>query len=56
MMDVGPYYVTNLIALLGPVRSVFGATKITRAERVVLSAPHRGQIIKVEVPTHITGG
>ncbi|WP_419760437.1 Gfo/Idh/MocA family protein [Acidisoma sp.] len=55
MLDVGPYYVTNLIALLGPVRSVFGTAKITRTERPVLSEPRRGEIIKVEVPTHTTG-
>ncbi|HTI01110.1 MAG TPA: Gfo/Idh/MocA family oxidoreductase [Acidisoma sp.] len=55
MLDVGPYYVTNLITLLGPVRSVFGTEKITRAQRPVLSEPRRGDIIKVEVPTHTTG-
>ena len=42
MLDVGPYYVTNLIALLGPVTSVFGTAKITRTERPVLSEPRRG--------------
>jgi predicted dehydrogenase len=55
MLDVGPYYVTNLIALFGSVKSVFGTTKITRQERVVSSKPRRGEVIKVEVPTHITG-
>lgn len=55
MLDVGPYYVTNLITLLGPVRSVFGTAKITRTERPILSEPRRGEIMKVEVPTHTTG-
>jgi predicted dehydrogenase len=55
MLDVGPYYVTNLIALLGPARRVVGFAKRTRSERVVLSEPRRGEIIKVEVPTHTTG-
>jgi predicted dehydrogenase len=55
MLDVGPYYVTNLIALLGPARRVVGFSKRTRSERVVLSEPRRGEIIKVEVPTHTTG-
>jgi predicted dehydrogenase len=55
MLDVGPYYVTNLIALLGPVREVFGTAKITRKERTVLTDPRRGEIIRVEVPTHLTG-
>jgi predicted dehydrogenase len=55
MLDVGPYYVTNLITLFGSVRSVFGTAKITRAERPVLSEPRRGEIMTVEVPTHTTG-
>jgi predicted dehydrogenase/sugar phosphate isomerase/epimerase len=55
ILDVGPYYVTNLIALLGPARRVVGFAKRTRSERVVLSEPRRGEIIKVEVPTHTTG-
>jgi predicted dehydrogenase len=55
MLDVGPYYVTNLIALLGPVREVFGAAKITRIERQVKTDPRRGETIKVLVPTHLTG-
>jgi predicted dehydrogenase len=55
MLDVGPYYVTNLIALFGPAREVFGAAKRTRAQRTVVSAPRRGETITVEVPTHLTG-
>ena len=55
MLDVGPYYVTNLIALLGPVREVFGTAKITRIERTVKTDPRRGETIKVLVPTHLTG-
>lgn len=55
MLDVGPYYVTNLITLLGPVREVMGTAKITRMERTVVSEPRRGEIIKVQVPTHLTG-
>jgi predicted dehydrogenase len=55
MLDVGPYYVTNLIALLGPVREVFGMAKITRIEREVKTDPRRGETIKVLVPTHLTG-
>lgn len=55
MMDVGPYYLTNLVALLGPVREVFGSTKITRIERKVKIGPRVGDVIKVLVPTHVTG-
>lgn len=55
MLDVGPYYVTNLIALLGPVKEVIGTAKITRIERTVLTEPKRGETIKVLTPTHLTG-
>jgi predicted dehydrogenase len=55
MLDVGPYYVTNLITLLGPVREVLGTAKITRMERTVKSEPRKGETIKVQVPTHLTG-
>ncbi|MGO4199488.1 Gfo/Idh/MocA family protein [Rhizobium sp. YAF28] len=55
MLDVGPYYVTNLIALLGPVREVFGAAKVTRIERTVKTQPRFGETIKVLTPTHLTG-
>lgn len=53
MFDMGPYYLTALVALMGPVRRVAGATRVTFPEREISSAPKRGQKIKVEVPTHI---
>jgi predicted dehydrogenase len=52
---MGPYYLTALIAMLGPVRRVTGSTRITFSERVITSQPQSGKVIKVEVPTHITG-
>ena len=55
MFDMGPYYITSLVTLLGPVREVLGTARITRAERVIGSEPRRGEVIKVEVPTHLTG-
>jgi predicted dehydrogenase len=55
MLDVGPYYVTNLVSLLGPVCRASGMARRTRATRPVLSAPRHGEIIDVEVPTHIAG-
>jgi predicted dehydrogenase len=53
LFDMGPYYLTALVALLGPVRSVSGMTRITRAERTITSQPHYGEKIAVEVPTHV---
>lgn len=53
--DMGPYYVTALIHLLGPVRSVIGMASRTRAERTITSQPRAGEVITVDVPTHVTG-
>jgi predicted dehydrogenase len=56
MFDMGPYYLTALIALLGPVRRVTGSTRISFAERVITSQPKAGTTIAVQVPTHVVGG
>jgi len=55
LFDVGPYYLTALVALLGPVRRVSGATRSSFPERTVGSGPKQGQKITVRTPTHITG-
>ena len=55
MFDVGPYSLTCLVHLLGPVRSVAGLTRITHPERLITSEPHYGERITVEVPTHVQG-
>lgn len=55
MFDIGPYYLTALVALLGPVKRVTGATARTQARRPILSQPKFGQMMKVEVQTHVAG-
>jgi len=55
MFDMGPYYVTALVALLGPARRVTGATGMAFKERTITSEKKHGQTIEVEVPTHVTG-
>jgi predicted dehydrogenase len=55
MFDMGPYYITALIHLLGPVKRVVGMSRITHAERTIGSEPKHGQKIPVETPTHIVG-
>ncbi len=55
MLDMGPYYITALVSLMGPARRVAGISRITRSERTITSEPKRGQVIQVETPTHITG-
>ena len=55
MFDMGPYYLTALVNLLGPVARVSGSAQKGQAERLITSEPHNGSIIKVDVPTHISG-
>ncbi len=55
MMDMGPYYITALVNLLGPVSSVAGMTKISFPTRTITSEPKHGTVIDVEVPTYVTG-
>jgi predicted dehydrogenase len=55
MLDMGPYYLTALANLLGPVRRVAGSATIQISERVIGSEPKRGKKIVVETPDHVTG-
>lgn len=55
MFDMGPYYLTALVNLIGPIRQVTGMTRITFPERKILSEPKAGKIMKVEIPTHVAG-
>jgi len=55
MFDMGPYYLTALVSLLGPVRRVTGANRITFPTRTITSQKKNGKIIQVETPTHVTG-
>ena len=53
MFDMGPYYLTALVALLGQVKRVTGSARISFPERTITSQPKFGTKIQVEVPTHI---
>lgn len=55
LFDMGPYYLTALVTLLGPVRRVTGSARISFPERTITSEKKRGQRVRVEVPTHIAG-
>jgi predicted dehydrogenase len=55
MFDMGPYYITALINLLGPVKKVSGMTQISFPERTITSAKKFGKTVAVEVPTHVNG-
>jgi predicted dehydrogenase len=53
LLDMGPYYLTTLVQLLGPARAISAAARISRAQRPITSEPLRGQMLDVEVPTHV---
>jgi predicted dehydrogenase len=55
LFDMGPYYLTSLVTMLGPVKSVSALAKITFKERLITSQPLNGKKIKVQVPTHLAG-
>jgi len=55
MFDMGPYYLTDLVQMVGPIHSVSAFSRITQPQRVITSKPKRGSLIDVEVPTHIAG-
>ena len=53
MLDLGPYYVTNLIQLIGPVARVAALTSMASATRTISSEPRKGEVIPVKTPTNI---
>ncbi|MEJ5083116.1 Gfo/Idh/MocA family protein [Ochrobactrum sp. MYb379] len=55
MLDMGPYYITNLVNLLGPVDKVASFATAPRKERVITSAERNGEHIPVHVSTHVAG-
>lgn len=55
MFDMGPYYLTALLNLLGPAKRLTGAASIAIPERTIGSEPKRGKKIQVQTPDHIVG-
>ena len=55
LFDMGPYYLTALVNLMGPVARVAGSARMTFSERVATSEALMGQVLPVEVNTHIAG-
>jgi predicted dehydrogenase len=55
MFDMGPYYLTALLNLLGPAKRVMGMASISRPEREILSQPKKGKIMPVLTPDHVMG-
>ncbi len=55
MLDMGPYYITALVNLIGPVVRVAGMASRTRSTRTITSEPLKGQQMEVRVQTHVAG-
>ena len=55
MMDMGPYYLTALVNLLGRVEGLTGVVSKSFEKRTITSMPKYGQDITVETPTHVNG-
>jgi len=55
LFDMGPYYLSALIHMLGPVSRVSGASSQVRPTRLIGSGPRAGTSFPVEVDTHVTG-
>jgi predicted dehydrogenase len=55
VLDVGPYYVTALVNLLGPVETVAAVGRGLASERVVKEGPLAGTTITADVPTTVLG-
>jgi predicted dehydrogenase len=54
MLDLGPYYIANLINLLGPVKRVAALTSSASPTRTILTeGPRKGEQIPVRTPTNI---
>jgi predicted dehydrogenase len=55
LLDMGPYYVTALVTLFGPIASVVGAGSASRSSRTIGSGPRAGETVPVDVQTHVSG-
>lgn len=54
LLDMGPYYLTTLIQVLGPIRRVTGAGSRARDRRVIATGPKAGAEFPVDVLTNVT--
>jgi len=53
ILDMGPYYIANLINLIGPVKRVAALTSMASATRTISSQPRSGEVLAVQTPTNI---
>ena len=55
VFDLGVYYITQLVNLIGPVKSISSLSSTATPERIITSEPRYGDKIKVETPTTLMG-
>lgn len=55
MFDMGPYYLTALVHMIGPAKRVTASTGVAQKTRVISSQPKAGEKIEVKTPTQING-
>ncbi len=53
LFDMGPYYLSTLVQLMGPAARVVARGSQARASRFIGSGPRAGESFPVEVPTHV---
>lgn len=53
LFDMGPYYLTALVHLIGPIRRVCSSARVTFPQRTIASQPRAGEKIEVNTPTHV---
>lgn len=53
ILDVGPYYITNLIQLIGPVARVVALAATPQTHRTITNGPRHGERVPVGTPTTI---
>lgn len=56
LLDMGVYYLTQLVQLLGPVERVQGLAHTSWSPRIVPRGERKGATIEVDTPSHVTGG
>ncbi|MGF7048544.1 putative dehydrogenase [Paenibacillus sp. DS2015] len=55
MLDMGPYYITALVELLGPIYRISASAGIQIPIRTIGSGPKKGEHIPVRTATHFSG-
>lgn len=53
ILDLGPYYVANLVQLIGPVKRVAALSSAATETRTIASEPRKGETIPVRTPTNV---